>query len=162
MKSKIACLIPNYEAWYERFDVHFTASFLFIFGSIYLIFGLKYEVITIPALIACMTTLIIHSVGPTIPFIACICFGLAFMLMTLLIERMIYYLIIFILSNLISRLVFHGLIKFIGENYDLNGFYWVLVCVLVIILIILLKYIETCLKIVLTSIIGAYMIVRVI
>jgi hypothetical protein len=162
MRTKGACPVTKYELWYEKFNVYFTGIVLGVLGLVYMIFGFKFEIITLPLLILITTALIVHSISPNIPIIACVCFGLAFVLLTHLFERIIYYVIIFILSNFLASFVFRGLIGYFLGNFDSDVIYWVTVGVIAIFLIIILNLIENLLKVIITSIVGAFLSVRVI
>jgi hypothetical protein len=161
VKTRAACPVGKYEAWYERFNIYVTTSALVILGLIYMIFGFRFEIITIPILIAVTTSLILHSIAPNIPTIACICFGLAFVLLTQVLEKIVYFTIIFILSNFITGFGIHGIIGMFSDNVDSDFVYWGSVVVIAIILLMFLSYIEKLLKIIITSIVGAFLLTRV-
>jgi hypothetical protein len=160
LSSTSFCNSDVYIPWYMIIDPRMISAILFLTGLFFIALGYKFEDITIPLMIILTTAIIIHLLAPTIPIIACICFGVVVALFTQLIEKVIYIIIIFLLSNICATLILQFLLHYATETNPAT-IYLASLAVCAFVLIIVMKLVTNLLKVLVISIIGSYFSIRV-
>jgi hypothetical protein len=160
LSTNAICNPVVYTSWVDIGDPCIFSIVLIVIGIFYLFYGYQMEEFTIPILLIIAVAALIHVAGPRVPVIACLSIGVVISLLTQIIEKFVYYIIIFILGNIISIFVLQLILHYFKDIYPVTIYSTTLTLTLIV-LILTMNYIVNLLKLVMLSLLGSYLTIRV-